>query len=160
MVDRRMEARDAMEARDTMAEHQTHAVRLPPILIVDDDPAIRATLRDLLGDEGYATLEAPDGVAAMDTLLLTGERLIVLLDLMMPRMTGWDVLSAVTEHEQLITRHAFIVMTANKYAAAASTADSYFADLLARHDVPIVEKPFDLDKLLGAVAFSAQRLSS
>lgn len=142
-----------------MAEHQTYAANLPSILIVDDDPAIRAALRELLGGEGYATLEAPDGVAAMDALLLTGERLIVLLDLMMPRMTGWDVLSAVTEHEQLITRHAFIVMTANKYAAAASTTDSYFADLIARHDVPIVEKPFDLEELLGVVARCAQRLT-
>lgn len=130
------------------------------VLIVDDDPGIRDTLRELLKDEGYTTLEAADGVDAMDALLMTAERVIVLLDLMMPRMTGWDVLSAVTEHEQLISRHAFIVMTANKYAAAASTTDPYFAALLERHGVPIVEKPFDLDHLLTVVADASQRLTS
>lgn len=148
------------EVEDAMPEHQSHAGKDHPVLIVDDDPAIRETLRELLRDEGYTTYQVADGVDAMDALLLTGERMIVLLDLMMPRMTGWDVLSAVTEHEQLITRHAFIVMTANKYAAQASTADPYFAELLKRHDVPIVEKPFDLEHLLTTVAASERRLQS
>lgn len=145
---------------DAMLEHQPHPSKDHPVLIVDDDPTIRETLRELLRDEGYVTYEAADGVDAMDALLLTGERMVVLLDLMMPRMTGWDVLSAVTEHEQLITRHAFIVMTANKYAAQASTADPYFAELLARHGVPIVEKPFDIDHLLATVSTSEKRLQS
>jgi CheY-like chemotaxis protein len=131
----------------------------PTVLIVDDDPSIRETLRLILHDEGYSTQEAVDGIEAMDALLLTAERVIVLLDLMMPRMTGWDVLSLVTEHEQLVSRHAFIVMTANKYAAAAAAAaDPYFASLLERHGVPILEKPFDVDHLLGFVAESAGRL--
>ena len=131
----------------------------PTVLIVDDDPSIRETLRLILRDEGYSTQEAADGIEAMDALLLSAGRIIVLLDLMMPRMTGWDVLSLVTEHEQIVSRHAFIVMTANKYAAAASTADPYFASLLERHGVPILEKPFDIDHLLGFVAESAGRLS-
>lgn len=130
------------------------------VLIVDDDPGIRDTLRELLKDEGYTALEAADGVEAIDALFMTAERVIVLLDLMMPRMTGWDVLSVVTEHEQLISRHAFVLMTANQYAAAASTTDPYFADLLKRHDVPIVEKPFDVEHLLEVLEDSARRLAS
>lgn len=140
------------------AEQSAAGRRTPTVLIVDDDPNIRETLREILRDEGYSTQEAADGIEAMDALLLTPERVIVLLDLMMPRMTGWDVLSLVTEHEQLVSHHAFIVMTANKYAAAASATDPYFANLLQRHGVPILEKPFDLDRLLDYVAKSAGRL--
>jgi CheY-like chemotaxis protein len=137
---------------------QTH----PParhILVVDDDQDIRETLHDLLGDEGYVVQEAADGAEAMEILLSSPHRLIVLLDLVMPRMNGFDVLSLATDVGQLVTRHAFIVLTANKAAADAPDAvDSYFATLLERYRIPVVGKPCNVDDLLARVAEAEGRL--
>jgi CheY-like chemotaxis protein len=103
--------------------------------------------------EGYATLEAADGVEAVDTLLLSPDRLIVLLDLKMPWMTGQDVVVLIGTAEEL-TRHAYIVMTADK-----SALDADHAALLTRHDIPLMEKPFDRTALVREVARAARRLS-
>lgn len=59
------------------------------ILIVDDDDDIRETLRDLLEDEGYQVLEASNGREAL-ARLRHGSVCVVLLDLMMPIMDGWE----------------------------------------------------------------------
>jgi CheY-like chemotaxis protein len=129
------------------------------ILIVDDDQDIRETLRDLLDDEGYAVQDAADGAEAMEILLSSPHRLIVLLDLVMPRMNGFDVLSLATDTGQLVARHAFIVLTANKAAADAPEAvDAYFATLLERYHIPVMGKPCDVDELLACVAEAEGRL--
>jgi len=62
------------------------------VLVVDDDRDIRGTLRVALEDAGYTVHEAPDGLSAMDLLLTSPFPLVVLLDLMMPRMTGSEIL--------------------------------------------------------------------
>src|SRR5579884_3658741 len=123
------------------------------ILIVDDDADIREALCELLRDEGYDVLEAGDGVTAMNVMLSSPQRLVVLLDLLMPHLNGFDVLSLVTEQADLVARHTFIVVTANKATADAPAAvDPYFAALLQRHHIPIVSKPFNIDVLLNQVA--------
>jgi CheY-like chemotaxis protein len=63
-----------------------------PILVVDDDPALRELLRRTLEREGYAVLEADDGRAALARI---EERLpgLILLDLMMPHMNGFELLT-------------------------------------------------------------------
>ena len=68
------------------------------ILVVDDDPSVRAALRDLLDAEGYGVHEAEDGRAAIATV---GEKVphLVLLDLNMPRKDGWATF------ERLMTIH-------------------------------------------------------
>src|SRR5579884_2391375 len=126
------------------------------ILIVDDDADIREALCELLRDEGYEVVEAADGVAAMNVMLSSPERLVVLLDLLMPHLSGFDVLSLVTENDDLVARHSFIVVTANKAAADSPVAvDPYFASLLDRYQIPIVSKPFNIDVLLQEVAQAA-----
>ena len=65
------------------------------ILIVDDDRAIREMLIDTLHDEGYLSVGVGDGVEAMDYLRANANLpCLILLDLMMPRMDGWQFLSA------------------------------------------------------------------
>jgi CheY-like chemotaxis protein len=122
------------------------------VLIVDDSDSIRDTLRTLLTLEGYATLEAADGVEAVDMLLLSPDRLVVLLDLRMPWITGQDVLLLIGTSEEF-ARHAFIVMTADKCAL-----DADHTALLTRHDIPLMEKPFDRSELVREVARAASRL--
>ncbi len=69
------------------------------VLIADDDHSIREILAELLEDEGYEVLVASDGDVAI-SLLERATPCIVLLDLMMPRISGWEVF----EHMQSIER--------------------------------------------------------
>ena len=69
-------------------------MKTAPILVVDDDPDIRETIIEALGDEGIAAIGAADGREALD-LLHSGTRpAVILLDLMMPGMSGADFLLA------------------------------------------------------------------
>lgn len=61
------------------------------ILVVEDDPAIRLGLRDALRSEGYDVLEAADGPTGLD-LGLTEDPDLIVLDLMLPGMDGFEVL--------------------------------------------------------------------
>lgn len=123
------------------------------VLVVDDDQAIRDTLRLALEEEGYAVAEAADGAIALNMLRDGDERRVVLLDFRMPRVDGGGVLMSVEEDARLAGRDAFILITANL-----STLPLPVAALLHRLDVPVISKPFDMDELLDAVAAAAQRL--
>src|SRR5947209_19877803 len=63
---------------------------MPKILIVEDEPAMVAGLRDNFEFEGYQVLSAPDGVAGLERALKDTPDLVI-LDVMMPRMSGLDV---------------------------------------------------------------------
>jgi CheY-like chemotaxis protein len=73
----------------------------PRILLVDDDADHRAALRAALLDEGYDIAEADDGRVAIDYLLASPAPSVILLDLLMARVTGWDVLSVVRSYLRL-----------------------------------------------------------
>jgi len=60
------------------------------VLIVDDDEEIRETLRELLSDEGFDVVEAGDGADALTRLSDGAQPNVILLDLMMPNMDGWQ----------------------------------------------------------------------
>lgn len=63
---------------------------MPVILIVDDDPHIRELVRVFLQQSGFQTLEAADGKEALD--MLEREKVeLVILDIMMPHMDGWQM---------------------------------------------------------------------
>lgn len=69
----------------------THACT---ILVVDDDPDILESTSLVLGAEGWRTLAAPDGEAALNLLRHGPRPCLILLDMMMPRMNGWDFRAA------------------------------------------------------------------
>ena len=124
------------------------------ILVVDDDDAIRETLRFALEDAGYQVSEAAEGMAALRLLRSTRERMVVLLDLMMPGLDGAGVLGAVAGDHRLATQHSYILVTANT-----RTLTLAFANLLSNLHVPTLRKPFDIDDLLKAVARASDRLA-
>jgi hypothetical protein len=69
-----------------------------PVLVVDDDPGVRTLLRRMLEPEGYTVVEAENGRVALDRLReLTPS--VVLLDLMMPEVDGFEFVSAFRGHE-------------------------------------------------------------
>lgn len=122
------------------------------ILIVDDDDAIRETLRDALEEEGYEVAEAADGIEGLAQLRASQERLVVLLDQLMPRLDGKGVLRAVQDDPLLARQHAYILLTAHARMSARMT------EYIAALSIPIVSKPFDLEVLFQVVAKAARRL--
>ena len=61
------------------------------ILVVDDESRMRKLVRDFLQREGYSVLEAADGAEAMDVFYENKGIALVILDIMMPKMDGWQV---------------------------------------------------------------------
>lgn len=70
------------------------------ILIADDDPHIRELVRLILEKEGYAVMEAPDGVEAMK-LMETTPADMAIIDLMMPKMDGWELCRQLREENDM-----------------------------------------------------------
>jgi CheY-like chemotaxis protein len=110
-----------------------------PILIVDDDEAILDLLQMALEDEGHRVLLARNGVEALDVLAHTNPGLI-LLDLRMPRLNGWEFAEA---YRRRPAPHApIVVMTAGRDAAQAAETLAACSHL---------DKPFDLPDLFTTV---------
>ncbi len=71
------------------------------ILIVDDESRMRKLIRDFLEREGYQILEASDGVEAMDLFYGNKNIDLIILDVMMPRMDGWQVCKEVRQYSKV-----------------------------------------------------------
>src|SRR5580698_1607922 len=79
----------------------------PTILIVDDDPVVRSLMQDALEDEGFAVIEARDGVEACRRCGETVPSLMV-VDAMMPNMDGFELCRELRQGEA--TRHVPVLM--------------------------------------------------
>lgn len=73
------------------------------VLIVEDDEALREALSDALSGEGFSVAAAADGLEALDLLRLSEgpNPSVILLDLMMPRMNGWQFRAAQQTDERI-----------------------------------------------------------
>ena len=61
------------------------------ILVIDDESRMRKLVRDFLTKKGYAVLEAGNGEEAMEIFYEDKEIDLLILDVMMPKMDGWEV---------------------------------------------------------------------
>lgn len=122
------------------------------VIVVDDDEGIRDTLRFLLEDAHYAVTDAKDGAEGLEVLRTAAQPSVVLLDYTMPRLSGPEMLRTVQQESDL-HRHRYILLSARR-----ELGDPELRALCESLKVPIVEKPFDMDELLDAVAASAGRL--
>jgi two-component system, OmpR family, response regulator MprA len=109
------------------------------ILVVDDEPAVRESLRRALELEGYAVDFAADGEQALERVAANGEPDAVILDILMPRMDGLEVCRRLRREGH---RLPILMLTAreeveNRVAGLDAGADDY------------VTKPFALDELLA-----------
>ena len=84
------------------------------VLVVDDDPGIRESVREVLSTEGYQVLEAADGAEALIRMDGVDGRCVVLLDLAMPRMNGLQLLTELSRRTQM-ERFPVVVMSANAH---------------------------------------------
>ena len=86
---------------------------MPRVLVVDDDRAIRELLTFALTSEGYAVQTLRDGSEVEALLSAMPEPCVVLMDLMMPRVDGWEVCRRLEAHgSELLQRHRIVLMTA------------------------------------------------
>ncbi len=71
------------------------------ILVVDDEGRMRKLVRDFLEREGFAVLEAGDGVEAMDLFFEDKNIALIILDVMMPRLDGWETLKEIRQYSKV-----------------------------------------------------------
>ncbi|GAA0717155.1 response regulator transcription factor [Dactylosporangium roseum] len=111
------------------------------ILVVDDDPAIRQLLTDVLELEGHEVRAAADGLAAMSAFEALRPDCVV-LDLMMPGLDGYGVLRGIRGHDEDPVPVIMLTAAADRDSAARAWVDG--ADYY-------VAKPFVPDDVLGLV---------
>jgi CheY-like chemotaxis protein len=111
------------------------------ILIVEDDTDIREALAQILSDEGYEVLSAPNGKVGLDRLRERKPDLI-LLDLMMPVMNGWQFREKQRADEQFAAIPVLVI-------SADASAGQEAAALGAKG---FMQKPIELEVLLASVA--------
>lgn len=113
----------------------------PRVLVAEDERVIREVLCLALEDEGYPVQGVEDGMAAMEALAAWRPHLLI-LDMMMPRMDGWGVLSELQHHPNFKPENV-IVLSASRQAVEDARKLGAGTAIL---------KPFDVEKILELVA--------
>jgi CheY-like chemotaxis protein len=112
------------------------------VLVVDDDPDITDELGELLESEGYGVAAAPNGLAALGQLRRGLRPCVILLDLMMPVMDGWDFRAQQLKDPEL-RDIPVVIITAAGFSEASVKAQF--------GDIAFVPKPPPADGLLATV---------
>ncbi len=71
------------------------------ILVVDDEARMRKLVKDFLSIKGFQVAEAGDGEEALDIFFEQKDIALILLDVMMPKMNGWEVLKTIRKYSQI-----------------------------------------------------------
>ena len=71
------------------------------ILMVDDEARMRKLVKDFLGIKGYRVIEAADGEEAVDIFFKEKDIGLIILDVMMPKMDGWEVCKTIRRYSQV-----------------------------------------------------------
>ena len=71
------------------------------ILVVDDEPRMRKLVKDFLTVKGFQVIEAEDGEQAIDIFFEEKDIALILLDIMRPKMDGWEVLKTIRQYSQI-----------------------------------------------------------
>ena len=124
----------------------------PLALIAEDDAGVRMTLEFVLADEGFEVLSAEDGEQALN-LALERSPDAILLDGMMPKMTGKQVLTALRALKTTAETPVFVLTGMDPAFENAGGAD---AEWPGAH---FIGKPFDPDELVEGIrrVLDAQR---
>jgi len=111
---------------------QTHTV-----LIVEDEEDLRELMRDALQLRGYTVVTAEEGTDALRKIDDIGAPCLILLDLLMPGMNGWDFFAKVRERPELALVPVIVHSSASSRAPAGVTR--------------VVQKPLAFDRLVSIV---------
>jgi GAF domain-containing protein/CheY-like chemotaxis protein len=133
-------------SQETSADRPSTTVAYAPkkrarVLVIEDEPDVRDVLKDLLTAEGYVVIEARDGAEGVARCEVEPVDL-VLSDILMPGMSGWDVAAACRDRFPTVP-----------VALITASGDQLDSEKLARHRIRFVlTKPFVVDDVLRAVA--------
>jgi len=117
------------------------------VLVADDDPTLRKLLATLLRRRGYETTEAVDGEQAIE--ILQSQKFecgsskfdLVVLDLMMPKKSGWDVLDFIENELETLRDHVLVISAAG---------EDRLSELEGR-GCGVIPKPFGTSDFYGSV---------
>lgn len=107
------------------------------ILVIDDDFGFRDSVKDFLEGEGYEVATAPDGRQGLSHLRRPPRTDLILLDLSMPVMDGYEFLAILSADSEL---------SASRVVILSAVAEENLPGVLAT-----LRKPVDLDELLASV---------
>jgi two-component system, sensor histidine kinase and response regulator len=111
-------------------------VRRKTVLVVDDESDIRESLRDFLEEEGYAVAVASNGREALDLLRRVPLPSAIILDIIMPLMSGTELYTAI-KADPVLAAIPVLFSTSDPSRAPGGTL--------------IMKKPISLDRLLATV---------
>jgi CheY-like chemotaxis protein len=117
------------------------------ILIVDDDPAVRATIRIVLERAGHAVVVADDGSKGL-AIFEGGSFDLLILDIFMPGMDGLETMKLIHQRQPLIP---ILVISGRPIATDSSTAPDFLKMATKLGAISSLQKPFGPAELLAAV---------
>lgn len=120
----------------------------PPVLVVENDPAIRRMLQMMLDLEGYRVRAAGDGATGLDLLRASAEPHVVLVNYLMPDLDGFAVLAAAVA-DPALCRHRYVLMSSCSVCHRQPR-------ICVPHE--LLSKPFTMERLLTSVEAAASRL--
>jgi CheY-like chemotaxis protein len=110
------------------------------IVIIEDDADLRETMQDLLEMEGFSVYTAENGKAGLKLIENSGKPCLILLDLMMPEMNGWEFLEAMQRDKQAL-------LAQTPVAVVSAAAD--MSDVQQQYGCSVLKKPVSVDRLLA-----------
>jgi len=143
LASRLVTASSAPSTVPVAAEPEAGAKRVPTIMVVDDSLTVRKITSRLLNREGYQVVLAKDGVDALEQLIDVLPD-VILSDIEMPRMDGFDLLRNIRADDRL--KQLPVIMITSR------TADKHrnYAESIGANNY--LGKPYDEDELLGLIA--------
>jgi CheY-like chemotaxis protein len=124
-----------------------HSASLAPVLVVEDDEGARTMLEQLLSAQGYEVHTSANGLEALEELDRIAEPCLIVLDLMMPVMNGWQFLSELKRRRRSAESNVIVL--------------SAVADRRTHEGYPSMQKPADFSRLLHLVRdYCPRRMTS
>jgi PAS domain S-box-containing protein len=114
-----------------------HAATGETVLVVEDEPVVRAVILEMLADQGYRTLEAVDGPSGLRMLRSRGRIDLLVTDVGLPGMNGRQLADQARE-----TRPDLKILFITGYAESVAISDGFL-----QPGMEMITKPFDLDLL-------------
>lgn len=113
------------------------------VMVVDDEPDILSSLKTILERHDYDVITVKNGIECLKEIE-KGFRGIILMDLMMPEMDGWDTINEIIKRG-LMKNVAISIITGK------GTKDFQKMSILASYIFDYMVKPLDIDKLISSV---------
>lgn len=113
------------------------------ILVVDDEEDIRDSIKNVLEKEGYGVVVAKDGKNAL-VILNKYKFDLIILDVMMPEMSGWDVMTEVLKTKSQYKNKIL-------FLSVVEISDERLKELISKGAIGYMTKPFDITNLVTKI---------